>query len=292
MVVSAPANVVCRAIEERDLPGVLDCLMRNFPERPRVFWTQGLARLGARPPIGDYPRYGHLLEAEGRVVGVLLQIVAQRATPAGPMVRANMSSWCVDPEFRSYAHPLHARAISRREAVYLTVTAAPHTVPTLKAFGYRASSEGQAIFAPLLSRADRRARVVDYAPGAPEAKLLSSEDTRLLADHAALGCIALIGVSGEEARALIFQRRSILRGLIPCAHLVYCRESDDLARFSHAYGRRLAREGRFLVVTDALGPIDGLAGRYFPGREPRYFKGPQTPSPFDLADTELVIFGR
>ena len=40
------------------------------------------------------------------------------------------------------------------------------------------------------------------------------------------------------------------------------------------------------------GPVPGLAGRYFAEREPRYYKGPRAPSPCDLADTELVIFGR
>jgi hypothetical protein len=292
MVDSALANVVCRAIEERDLPSVLDCLMRGFPERARDYWTRGLARLGARPPVGDYPRHGHLLEVGGRVVGVLLQIFTTRQTPPGPMVRCNMSSWCVDPEYRSYAHPLHARAIARREVVYLTLTAAPHTVAALKAFGYRASTAGQVIFAPLLSRGQTGARVVEYAEGRSEAARLSREDARLLADHAALGCIALIGLVGNEARPLIFQPRTIWRALIPCVHVIYCREASDLARFGFAYGRHLARSGRFFALADALGPIPGLAGRYFPGRELRYYKGPQAPSPLDLADTELVILGR
>ena len=292
MVDAAPTHVLCRAIEDRDLPNVLDCLMRSFPERSRDYWTRGLARLGARPEIANYPRYGHLLAAGGQVVGVMLQIFSTRQTPSGAIVRCNLSSWGVDPEYRSFAHALHARAIARREAVYVTLTAAPHTVPALKALGYRAYGEGQMIFAPLLSRGDSGARVVAFAPDRPEAARLSLEDTRLLADHAALGCIALIGVVGDEARPLVFQPRRIWRDLIPCAHLVYCREASDLARFGPAFGRHLAVGGRLFVVADAVGPIPGLAGRYFPGREPRYFKGPQTPSPLDLADTELVVFGR
>jgi hypothetical protein len=292
MVDAAPANVLCRVIEDRDLPNVLDCLMRGFPERPRDYWTRGLARLGARSQIEDYPRYGHLLAVGDRVVGVMLQIFSTRETPAGAIVRCNLSSWCVDPEYRSFAHALHARAIGRREAIYVTLTAAPHTVPALKAFGYRTYSEGQMIFAPLLSHGESGARAVAFAPDRPEAARLSPGDARLLADHAALGCIALIGFAGEEARPLVFQQRTIWRGLIPCAHLIYCREASDLARFAPAYGRRLARGGRLFVVADAMAPIPGLAGRFFPGREPRYFKGPQIPSPFDLADTELVALGR
>ena len=266
--------------------------MRGFPERPRAFWTDGLARLAARPAIDDLPRFGHLLAAGDAIVGVLLQIVSTRETAEGRYARCNMAGWCVDPDYRSYGHPLHARAISRREVVYFTVTPAPHTLKTLAAVGYRRYSEGQVIFAPLLSRGEGGARVVEYAPDRPEAALLSASDARLLADHAALGCDAFIGLSGNEARPLVFQPRRIWRELIPCVHLIYCREPSDLARFGPAYGRRLARHGRLFVVADAIGPVPGLAGRYFAEREPRYYKGPQAPSPCDLADSELVIFGR
>ena len=292
MVDSVAADVVCRVIEERDLPQVVDCLERGFPERPRAFWTDGLARLAARPQIGDLPRFGHLLAAGETVVGVLLQIMSTRETVEGRYVRCNMAGWCVDPDYRSYGHPLHARAIRRREVVYFTVTPAPHTLPTLAAVGYRRYSEGQVIFAPLLSRGEAGARVVPYAPDRAEAERLSVSDARLLADHAALGCYAFIGLAGSEARPLVFQRRKIWRELIPCVHLVYCLDPSDLPRFGAAYGRALARHGCFFVVADATGPVSGLAGRYFAEREPRYYKGPRAPSPCDLADTELVIFGR
>ena len=292
MVNSAAADVVCRVIEERDLAKVVDCLMRGFPERPRAFWTDGLARLAARPPVDDLPRFGHLLAAGETIVGVLLQIVSTRETADGRYVRCNMAGWCVDPDYRSYGHPLHARAISRREVVYFNVTPAPHTLPTLAAVGYRRYSEGQVIFAPLLSHGEAGARVVAFAPNRPEAALISDADARLLADHAALGCYAFIGLSGNEARPLIFQPRRFWRERVPCVHLVYCRDPSDLERFGPAYGRALARHGRLFVVADAVGPIPGLAGRFFAGREPRYYKGPRAPSPCDLADTELVIFGR
>jgi hypothetical protein len=292
MVESAAADVVCRVIAEPDLPGVVDCLVRGFPERPRAFWIDGLVRLAARPAVGDLPRFGHLLVAGDTIVGVLLQIVSERESAAGLIRRCNMAGWCVDAEYRGYGHPLHARAIARRDVVYFTVTPAPFTLKTLTAVGYRRYSEGQVIFAPLLTEGEIGVRVVDYAPDRPEAARLSADDARLLADHAALGCYAFIALAGDAASPLIFQPRKIWRALIPCVHLIYCPEPADLARFAPAYGRRLARHGRLFVVADAAGPISGLAGRYFAEREPRYYKGPQAPSPCDLADTELVIFGR
>ncbi|MGD0562688.1 MAG: hypothetical protein ABSA66_06305 [Roseiarcus sp.] len=292
MVEPARPSVVCRPIEDSDVPAVVDSLTRGFPERPRDYWTRGLAVMARRPRIADYPRYGHLLEADGRVVGVMLQIFSTRDGADGAEPRCNLSSWYVDEDYRGYAHALHARTISRREVVYLNISAAPHTVPVLKAVGYRRYAEGQIVFAPLLALGAANARVVEFVEGGREAELLSSADRRLLADHAALGCAALIGVRGGEARPLVFQWRVIWRRLIPCVHLIYCREMNDLVVFSAALGRYFAKRGRFVCVADANGPIAGLAGKFFGEREPRYFKGASAPQPCDLAYTELVILGR
>ncbi len=293
MVEASRPNVVCRPIEDRDIPAVIDCLTRGFAtERTRDYWASGLAVMAGRPRVGDYPRYGHLLEVEERVVGVMLQIFSTREGAEGAAPRCNLSSWCVDEEYRGYAHALHARSVRRREVVYLNISAAPHTVAALKAVGYRRYAEGQFVFAPLLARGGANARVVEFAADRAEASLLSCAERRLLADHAALGCIALIGVTDSAARPLVFQSSAIWRRLIPCAHLIYCREMSDLAIFSAALGRYFAKRGRFICVADANGPVAGLAGRFFGEREPRYFKGPSAPQPCDLAYTELVVLGR
>jgi hypothetical protein len=292
MAESASRGVVCRPIEERDIPAVLDCLTRGFPERARDYWTRGLAVMARRPPVADYPQFGHLLEAEGRVVGVMLQIVSTRDGAEGPAPRCNLSSWCVDKDYRGFAHALHARCISRREVLYVNISASPHTWPALTAVGYRRYAEGQFIFAPLLARGAANARVVEFAEDRPEAQALSLAERRLLADHAALGCVALIGVKDGAATPLVFQKRGIWRNLIPCLHVIYCRDPSTLAVFSGALGRYFALRGRLFCVVDANGPVQGLTGRFFPGREPRHFKGAAAPQPCDLAYTELVVLGR
>jgi hypothetical protein len=292
MVETASRSVVCRPIEERDIPAVLDCLTRGFPERRRDYWVRGLEGLSRLPRVDDYPQYGRLLEADGAVVGVMLQIFSRRDGAEGETPRCNLSSWCVDPAYRGYGHALHARAVARREVVYLNISAAPHTVPALNAVGYRCYSQGQFVFAPLLSRGAANARVVAFAEESPEAQALSTADRRLLADHAAFGCLALVGVKDGAATPLVFQKRTIWRGLIPCLHVIYCRDPNDLTAFSAALGRRFARAGRLLCVLDANGPVPGLAGRFLPGRELRYFKGAAAPQPCDLAYTEIVVLGR
>jgi hypothetical protein len=82
-----------------------------------------------------------------------------------------------------------------------------------------------------------------------------------------------------------------VKGLIPCAQLIYCRDIQDFVRFARPLGRYLARRGRPLVIVDSNGPIAGLVGTYLGGKSPKYFKGPRRPSFGDLAYTEAVMFG-
>src|SRR5947209_967151 len=100
MGVSEGLGVCCRAIEERDIRSVIDCLKRGFPHRREAYWTTALARLASRPRIGELPRFGYLLEHSNRVVGVILVIFSRRERADGHIIRCNLSSWCVDKEFR------------------------------------------------------------------------------------------------------------------------------------------------------------------------------------------------
>jgi hypothetical protein len=88
----------------------------------------------------------------------------------------------------------------------------------------------------------------------------------------------------------VFVPRTI-KGFIPCAQLVYCRQITDVADVAGTIGRYLLRHGRPFVLIDANGPIPGVPGKYFPNVAPKYFKGSATPILGDLADTEATIFG-
>ena len=91
--VSSP-TIRCRQIADADLPGVAALLRRGFGTRRTLgFWRRALARLEARATPADMPRYGYLLENDGRPVGAILLIFA--ATPGDGAIRANVSSWYV-----------------------------------------------------------------------------------------------------------------------------------------------------------------------------------------------------
>ncbi|TIU06795.1 MAG: hypothetical protein E5W40_18870, partial [Mesorhizobium sp.] len=113
----------------------------------------------------------------------------------------------------------------------------------------------------------------------------------ILSEHSALGCMSLICICDGVAFPFVLMPRRILRGLVPCYQVIYCRSLADLSRCAGAVGRFLLRSGILLCVVDAKEPISGLHGRYRHNRGLKYFKGPKPPSLGDLTFTELVIFG-
>jgi hypothetical protein len=292
MTVGRPNQVKCRQIEDRDRDGVAELLARGFAARPRAYWAIALERMARRPTIADYPRYGHLLESNGRIVGVLLQLYFRRGEGDRAAVYCNLSSWCMDPEFRSFAVMLNSAATSRKEVTYLNVSPAPHTRPGIEALGFRRYCEGQLVCLPALSGTRRPGvRIVAFAPGRPEVSLLSSYERDILAGHAALGCRSLIAATDGEAHPFVFVKRKVIRRLIPCEQLVYCRDVADFIACAGALGRYLLARGGVFCIVDANGPLPGLVGRYLAGNGPKYFKGPAAPSLGDLSFTELTILG-
>lgn len=290
---TARPTVTCREIRETDLDAVAACLQRHFPERTFAYWRNGLERLARRSPVPGWPRFGHLVAVGDDVVGALVQICAPRGDDEQSWVRCNLSSWCLDEAYRAYAILLHRRAVAFGGGVYVNISASPHTHKSIEAVGFRRYSGGQTFFSPLLSRGTRGAMVLRYRPESPLAADLPAFERRLLADNAgANGCQALIGILDGEATPFVLQWRTVFRNVVPGGHVVYARSEADLLAFSRALGAWCALRGRFFLVADGEGPIAGLRGKYFAEREPRYYSGPRKPSPLDLIDTELQIFGR
>jgi len=285
--VNSVPKIRCRQIAEGDLDALADLLKHGFgARRTHAFWRHALAALKARAVPDGMPRYGYLLENAGVPVGAILLIFA--ATPGGEALRANVSSWYVEPAFRSYAPLLVAQALKLKNVTYLNVSAVPHTWPILEAQGYQRYGSGVFVALPAVQRSHDEVRLLaaDHVPDPPH----ESFERDLLIEHAASGCISFWGVTRERAHPFVFRPR-IVKTLIPCAQLIYCRDVADVVRFAGPIGRFLARRGRPFVVIDANGPIEGLAGRYFDNTMPKFFRGPVRPRLGDLAFTETALFG-
>ena len=283
---SAP-RIRCRQIGDADLDGLADLLKRGFgARRTRAFWRRLLACLRARSAPAELPRYGYLLENDGVPVGVILLIFSP--TPGDGAMRANVSSWYVEPAFRGYAPLLVSQALKLKQVTYLNISAVAHTWPILEAQGYRRYSNGVFVALPALQRAtdDVRLLAADQQPDAPHEPF----ERDLLREHAGYGCISFWCATRERAHPFVFRPR-VVKSVIPCAQLIYCRDVADVVRFAGPVGRLLVRRGRPFVVVDANDPIEGLIGRYFADTMPKFFRGAVRPRLGDLAYTEAALFG-
>jgi hypothetical protein len=290
MVKSNKENVFCRLITDDIIDQVVECLKRGFPRRPRSYWVNGLERMAKLAAIDDYPQYGYALEAKGQIVGALLLIYSRCCGTGGSGIRCNISSWCVDAEYRGYAFLLHVVAVKRAEVTYLNISPAEHTRPAVEAWGFGRYTNGEIFSLPMLSAPRSDVSVHAFTVDAPGSTLLSKTDRKILADHSAFGCLSLLCVKGGVPHPFVFQRRTVAR-VIPCAQLIYCRSLDEFADFASPIGRYLLfRSGPFCIV-DTFGSVAGLVGRYFPERNLKYFKGPDRVRVGDLSYTELVVFG-
>jgi hypothetical protein len=281
------SKIRCRQIGDGDLDALVDLLERGFGRRrTRAFWQHALACLRTRTVPSGMPRYGYLLENDGVPVGVILLIFA--TTPGTDAPRANVSSWYVEPAFRSYAPLLVSQALKLKQVTYLNISPAPHTWPILAAQGYKRYSNGIFIALPTLQRSSERVRLLaaGHTPDAPHAPFARD----LMIEHIGFGCIGVWCVTAERARPFVFRPRMV-KGILPCAQLIYCDDVADFVRFAGPIGRFLATRGRPFVILDANGPVAGLTGRYFAETTPKYFRGPVAPRLGDLSYTEAALFG-
>jgi hypothetical protein len=288
--VSAVPALRCRQIDESDVPAVTELLRRGFPNRNRQFWHRALNELTRREPPPGLPKYGYLLETGGALVGAILMICSTMRAGDRLVPRCNLSSWYVEPAFRAYAPLLVSQALRHKDVTYMNVSAAPHTWPIIEAQGFARYSEGIFVCVPALHRASSGDTVEVVGADSPPAIAVDGYEREILLQHVEHGCIGLWAVSAGRAYPFVFRPRMV-KGFIPCAQLIYCRDIADFTRFAGPIGRYLARRGRAVVIVDANAPIPGLIGIFRRGSKPKYFKGPQRPRLGDLAYTEYAIMG-
>jgi hypothetical protein len=280
-------NLRLRLIDKNDRSGVVALLREGFPRRSVAYWEQAWDRLIMLEKPEELNQLGHVIDVGGRIVGVILIITARALFVESSKKRANLSSWYVHPDYRSYAAMLLSRACKDKTITFLNVSAAVHTYPICEALGFVRYSEGQMAAIPVLSKKQSGVAISRFSNS--QARLSDSE-LKMMVDHENYGCICLVGTTAAGQQPFIFVKRRI-KGFLPAAQLVFSRSNDEFRRFAHQIGLYLAARGIVFVILDSSAPIEGLKGKYYPGRSPKYFKGPQKPNIGDLAYTEIAVLG-
>lgn len=279
----APARprITCRPMREDDCNAAVRLLTSGFPERSAAYWQTGLERLGARDVPAGCPRYGYVLANGSALHGIALLIFSEEN---GGQKRANVSSWFVEPAYRSFSNALLAPAFRRKDVTFFNISPRPNTVETIVAQGFAPYVEGtfQALtmFGPALPGASVRTITDETTDAAP-----------FLARHAAYGCLCFEVAIGTERLPFIFLPRRLARERLHGAQLIYAPNTASFVRCAGLLGRQLLRRRLAIVVLDADEPVPGLVGRYRTGHRAKYYRGPTPPPINDLRDSELVLFG-
>ncbi len=276
-----------REIVPSDLAAIAAFLSRGFPFRSTAYWLRGLERHARRPRPAGYPAFGYCLDNAGQPAGVILLLFSEVLAGSETVVRCNVSSWYVEPEFRAFA-PLLVRAATKDKSVtYFNITPAPHTWSTVEAQGFSIYCKGQVYGALALSRVAPHAKVELFSEDNDIG--LTDFEADLLHQHASFGCLSLVVREGRECHPFVFQKHRV-KDIVPVYRLLYCRNIGDLQRFAGNVGRFLARRGGLLVRFDANRPVPGIVGWYSEKRGRKYAKGPKPPLLGDLAFTEAALF--
>lgn len=286
------ATVTCRLIDEADLSAIADLLTRGFPGRHVSYWMRGLARMAGLAVPLNYPRFGYMMENDGKPVGVILLLYREVFDESGAAyIRCNLSSWYVEPSMRSYASMLVSFALKRPEVTYINISPAPPTWPVVEAQGFRRFSEGQFFAVPALSPKGFGLSIVKV-PSTAKIELPAGEQV-LLDDHARFGCLSVVCRTKNGDLPFVFAPFSIRTGHLPlpCVRLIYCRDMADFLLCAGVLGRYLLRHGIVSVLLDVKETMPALPGIYSEKLGRKYFKGPHPPRLGDLAYSEYAVFG-
>ncbi len=130
---------------------------------------------------------------------------------------------------------LISMALRHKGVTYSNVTPDPRTWPILKAQGYKQYSSGTFIAVPALRARSRGCRVEMFGPDVRPGQDLQASEIELLAAHARYGCYSLICRSAGRRQPFVFAPRRRF-GVVPVAHLFYCRDVEDFVRLAGPLG--------------------------------------------------------
>jgi hypothetical protein len=279
-----------RELEEIDLPQVARILAEGFPTPSLDRWHNRLQTLMKRESAPGTPLIGYGVEAANGLQGVGLTIGSLHGPLEGRQTIVNVSSWTVRPAHRGPAAiELYRRSTTGNGLTFSNLSPGVHTWRTIKMCGFAERTAGMVLAIGVSSARGPKRRIVSLRDA--ERCGLSPERAAMMRYHQTQGCLAFCVDDAERLAPLVLIPRSLGHG-IRVAQLIYCERMKDLIDNSLAITLEAWKRGCAALFIDASGPIEGLKGRYFHGKEPKYYKGRAPLYAIDHSYSELVYFRR
>ncbi len=238
-----PARV--RPAVRDDIPAILPLIERHFGTRiDRAAW-QRLFDYG----WGEKPNLGWVLDQNGRIVGFLGAIHAEREIDGRPERFCNLTTMCVDPDHRAMA-PFLVMAAARLPGCTVTDLSPRLSVRhLLEKAGFTPLDPARLIIPPLLNAASlvhgRPAITCDAGRIRPA---LDPPLRRILDDHLPYGCLPVL-LQRDGRHCLLLAKRRTLRRVVPLSEILFASAPDVLTRCIDAVAWTLAARQRTLAVS-------------------------------------------
>ena len=197
-------------IRDRDLPGFCRFLSENLSrERSAEEWTKAFTQ----DWFPGKPNNGFLIRHEGRIVGGIGAIYAERPVRGHPERFCNITSWCVLDAFRAQSMRL-AMAVTEQPGFHFTdLTPTEVVSKTLQFLKFKPMNERHAIW-PNLPWPFVQPGAIRVATDPEQiAQLLAPDDAKAYRDHCHLPWLRHLAVGLTDAWCYVVWKRTRLKGI-------------------------------------------------------------------------------
>lgn len=271
-----------REIAAADLSAIPGLLCEGFPSTTRRTWENALDVLSRRAPVHGLPRYGHLIERDNQLCGVMLMVSHRRESATF----CNLSSWYVRESQRGLASFLLGHCLGATNVTYLDCSPTPAVVPIARKFGFRPYTGGALL---LDARAALRPgpMVHELTPG--RLATCHGTDRARIEEHLACGCRGVLAHDADGGGLPLLYRVARLKRRVPVARFVYG-APNTIVEHAGSLMRHLVARAIPIALVDWPAEADPPFGVTFRNYGVRYVRGDHAPEIGDLLDTELALF--
>lgn len=176
-------------------------------------------------PWTSAPDYGHLMEADGQIVGYVGGIVSEREIAGRGEIVCNLTSWCVSAGYRAGLAPISLLMpyLRRKDQTLTSLTPGKTATPIFKRLGFQVLDEGKIISPPFCDPRTILARGRILSDVDAIRNRLAADHRLLLDHHAPLGCGMFLVVRPQGYAFLIVKRR--VKMGIPLSEVLLCTDA-------------------------------------------------------------------
>ena len=184
------------------------------------------------------PNNGFMIRADGRIVGGIGAIYAERLIEGKPEKFCNITSWCVLDQYRAQSMRLAIALTSQPGFHFTDLTPTEVVSKTLQFLKFKPMNERQALFPnfPLPVRLLPGVRVI--ADAAEIEQVLSEEDREAYRDHRHLRWLKHLAVGRPGACCHVVYKRTQIKG-VPGAFVLAVSDAQQFLRYRFALGSHL-----------------------------------------------------